>query len=84
MANNNGNGSGGGGATILVILCIVGLLALLGSCSSNNDDLKDTLNSGMQKYENGEPMTREEYNTVHSYLKWEDNQRDKTYNEWNK
>lgn len=82
MANNNGNSSGGG-STILVIICIIVILGLFGSCSNNDDEYKKTLNSGMEKYYNGEKMTKEEYNAVNGYLEWEDDQKDKTYNDWN-
>ena len=83
MANNNQK-SGGGGSTILVIIIIVILLGLIGSCSSGGSSkYDDDLNSGLEKYRNGEKMNEDEYDAVNNFLEWEDKQKDKTYDDWN-
>ena len=84
MANNNQKSGGGGGSMILAIIIIVIFLGLIGSCSSGGSSkYEDDLNSGMEKYRNGEKMNKDEYNAVNNYLEWEDKQRDKTYDDWN-
>lgn len=79
MANNKS----GGGSTILIIILIILLVAGIGSCGGDNDDeYKKMLESGQEKYYNGEPMTREEYDAVNSFNEWKDKQGSKTYDEW--
>lgn len=83
MANNNQK-SGGGGSTILVIIIIVILMGLIGSCSSGGSSkYDDDLNSGLEKYRNGEKMNEDEHDAVNNFLEWEDKQKDKTYDDWN-
>lgn len=41
-----------------------------------------TLKSGIEKYNNGETMTEEEYNAVKNFNEWSDKQGEKTYDEW--
>jgi hypothetical protein len=69
---------------IVIILSCVGIMGLFTGCSSSNDDYKDTLNSGLNKYNNGEKMNKNEYNAVKSYNKWKDKQTDKKYSDWDK
>ena len=54
---------------------------MLAGCGSN-DDFEDTLNSGLEKYQSGETMTKQEYNAVKSFNDWRDKQTDKTYDQW--
>ena len=46
------------------------------------NDYEDTLKSGIEKYNNGETMTEEEYNAVKNFNEWSDKQGEKTYDEW--
>ena len=46
------------------------------------NDYEDTLKSGIEKYDNGETMTEEEYNAVKNFNEWSDKQGEKTYDEW--
>ena len=46
------------------------------------NDYEDTLKSGIEKYDNGEIMTEEEYNAVKNFNEWSDKQGEKTYDEW--
>lgn len=82
MANNNQK-SGGTGPTILVIVGILVILGLFGSCSrGGSSKYEDDLNSGMEKYYNGEKMNEDEYNAVKNFNDWKDKQGEKTYNDW--
>ena len=82
---DNGNGSGGGGgSTIFGIIGVLVILALLGSCSGGGSSkYEDDLNSGIEKYNNGEKMNEDEYNAVKNYNDWKDKQGEKTYDDWN-
>ena len=66
------------------ILIVLFILALLGSCSNYEDDYRDVLESGQQKYYSGQSMTKEEYNAVKNFNKWKANQGSKTYDDWNR
>lgn len=68
---------------IVVAFICAGIMGLFTGCS-DDDDYKNTLNSGLNKYYSGEKMNKSEYNAVKSYNKWKDKQSDKTYNDWNK
>ena len=72
------------GTGIIVAVTIVVLLALMGSCSSHNDDYSKTLNDGLEKYYSGKEMTEKEYKAVESYNKWQSKQGTKTYDDWSK
>lgn len=67
---------------ILVLVCI-GLMGTFTGCSGD-DDYRDTLNSVIEKYNNGEKMNEKEYNAVKNYNKWKDKQGEKSYSDWNK
>lgn len=83
MANNNQK-SGGGGSAILAIIIIVIFLGLIGSCSSGGSSkYEDDLNSGLNKYYNGEKMNEDENNAVKNYNNWKDKQGEKSYDDWN-
>lgn len=79
-ATQKTNGNSMGCLPIVIIIFI--LIGLLGSCSDSDDDYRDTLESGQQKYYSGEEMTEEEYNAVKSFNEWKDKQSDKTYDDW--
>ncbi len=66
-----------------IIALLIGLFSILmlAGCGSN-DDFEDTLNSGLEKYQSGETMTKQEYNAVKSFNDWRDKQTDKTYDQW--
>ena len=66
---------------IILVLTCVGMMGLFTGCSGD-DDYKDTLNSGLNKYYNGEEMNKSEYSAVKSYNKWKDKQSNKTYSDW--
>lgn len=77
----NGKKSGGIGI-IGVIIAIIVLLAIIGSCGKSNDSYKETLNNGLEKYYNGDPMTKEEHDAVQNFNEWKNNQGEKTYDKW--
>ena len=84
MANNNQKSGGGGGSMILAIMIIGIVLCLIGAWSSGGrSKCEYDLNSGREKYRNGEKMNKDEYDAVNDYLEWEDKQKDKTYDDWN-
>ena len=66
-----------------IIALLIGLFSILmlAGCGSN-DDFEDTLNRGLEKYQSGETMTKQEYNAVKSFNDWRDKQTDKTYDQW--
>lgn len=66
-----------------IIALLIGLFSILmlAGCGSY-DDYEDTLNSGLEKYQSGETMTKQEYNAVKSFNDWCDKQTDKTYDQW--
>lgn len=66
---------------IIALLIGTFLILMLGGCGSY-DDYEDTLNSGLEKYQSGETMTKQEYNAVKSFNDWRDKQTDKTYDQW--
>ena len=70
---------------IVVLFLLAGLLVALltglTACSSD-DSYRQTLNSGIQKYQRGEAMSREEYNAVKGFNEWRSNQGEKTYSAW--
>jgi len=80
MANNNQNS--GGGSAVGVILVIIILIGLIGSCGSSDDEYRDTLDSGLEKYYNGDKMSKDEYDAVKGFNKWKDKQGEKTYDDW--
>lgn len=68
-----------------VVFVAVVSSAIMG-CSSGSNDYENTLKSGIEKYENGEEMTQEEYNAVKNFNDWSEKQSEKqsekTYSEW--
>lgn len=65
---------------IILMLACVGMMGLFTGC--DDDDYKDTLNSGLQKYYSGEKMDKKEYDAVKGYKKWKNKQEKKTYKNW--
>ncbi len=61
-------------------LVIIMLSVIFTGCTSN--DYEETLKSGIDKYNNGEEMTQEEYDAVKDFNEWADEQGEKTYDEW--
>lgn len=83
MNNSNSNSVG---IVVIVLIAFFSLLALIGSGSggsSSNDTYRQNLESGYEKYQKGEKMTREEYNAVKNFNDWKDKQGEKTYSDWN-
>lgn len=73
MANNNQNSNGGGGGSIIaVILIILVLFGLLGSCGDGGSKYEDDLNSGWDKFSNGNygDMSDDEKEAVNNFLEW--------------
>lgn len=66
---------------ILFILVCVTTMVLFTGCS-NDDEYRDTLTSGLEKYYNNDNMSREEYNAVKSYNSWKSKQGNKKYSDW--
>lgn len=66
---------------VFVVGLTLMLMAAATGCSSD-DDYRELLERGQEKYYNGEEMSREEYNAVKSFNDWKDKQGGKTYDEW--
>lgn len=81
MSNSKGNIVG----IVFIIIAIIGFLSFIGSFSGgsgSNDTYRQNLESGYEKYQRGEKMTREEYNAVKNFNEWKDKQGEKTYSDW--
>lgn len=66
---------------ILIGFIIVGMLGLSACGSKYDEDFK----SGMEKFENGEKMSEDEYDAVNDFLEWEqdqNNDQEKTFDAW--
>ncbi len=66
-----------------VIIVLVIIFSIIGACSNSSDKYKKTLQSGMEKYYNGDPMSKEEHDAVQGFNDWKNNQGEKTYDQWN-
>ena len=77
-------GKKNGSSPLLVVAVFILLLVALGSCggSSSDDSYKETLNNGLEKYYNGDEMTKEEYDAVKSYNNWKYKNSDHDYDSW--
>lgn len=85
MNEKKSGGCGFGISGIIgIIIAIVIVITVIGSCSNSNSNgkYKDTLDSGMKKYYNGDPMTKEEHDAVKNFNDWKNNQGEKTYDKW--
>ena len=83
MNKKKSGGCGFGISGIIgIIIAIVIVITVIGSCSNSNGKYKDTLDSGMKKYYNGDPMTKEEHDAVKNFNDWKNNQGKKTYDKW--
>lgn len=67
---------------ITTIICIMTAIMFSFTACNNDDEYRKTLQSGYEKYLNGEDMSREEYNAVKSFNDWKAKQGEKSYNEW--
>lgn len=77
-----GPAKGDSGRKRIAILTIAVISAcFLAGCDSD-DSYRDTLNSGLNKYYNGQNMSRSEYNAVKSYNNWKSKQGSKSYSDW--
>lgn len=65
----------------IIVVLLMGLF-IFGVSACGNDEYEETLESGYEKYINGEEMSEEEYNAVKSFKDWEDKQTPKSYNDW--
>lgn len=61
---------------IVPALTCVGMMGLFTGCFSD-DEYRDTLNSGLEKYYFGDDMTKEEYVAVKGFNAWKDKQSEK-------
>ncbi len=66
---------------IVLTLTCVGMMGLFTACSSD-DEYRDTLNSGLDKYYNNEDMTKQEHDAVENFNNWKDKQGEKKYSDW--
>ena len=64
----------------MLIIAVVSACFLAGC--GNDDSYRNTLNSGLNKYYNGESMSKSEYNAVKSYNNWKSKQGSKSYSDW--
>ena len=71
-------------AIIAFAIAIGVLLTSCGKPVSWDSEYGKTLKSGIEKYNNGEPMTKQEYNAVKDYKEWEEKNSEQTYDSWNK
>lgn len=67
---------------VCIIIVIVLIFTLIGACSNSRDNYKETLKNGMEKYYNGDPMSKEEHDAVKGFNDWKNNQGEKTYDKW--
>ena len=67
----------------LLMIAAVAALALLTGCGGESQYDKDFRN-GVEKYQNGEPMTAGEAKAVKNFNDWREKQGEKTYDEWNR
>lgn len=63
---------------VFFIICIF----LLNSCNNSENKYEETLNDGLDKFYHGEKMTKEEYEATNEYFNWIDDQKEKTYDNW--
>lgn len=63
---------------------ILALALSLLLCSCGSDEYSNTLKSGLNKYYSGQTMTKQEYNAVKGFNKWQASQTPKTYSAWDK
>ena len=63
-----------------LVIAVLTAVSLTGC--GNDDSYRDTLNSGLSKYYNGESMSRSEYNAVKSFNNWKSKQGSKSYSDW--
>ncbi|MBR1822138.1 MAG: hypothetical protein IJ769_11040 [Clostridia bacterium] len=68
-------------ACFLAVALLIAMMVGLTACSSD-DSYRQTLNSGIEKYQRGEAMTKEEYNAVKGFNDWRAKQGEKTYDAW--
>lgn len=66
---------------IVLGLTCAGMAGMFTGCSSD-DEYEETLESGYEKYNDGEEMTEEEYNAVKGFNDWKDKQGEKSYDDW--
>jgi len=77
-------------SVILGLVSIIIIVILLVSCGSwfnesrrrDQEEYRRTLESGQEKYYNGEKMTEEEYNAVKDFNSWKSKQGEHSYDEW--
>ena len=77
-------------SVILGLVSIIIVVILLVSCGSwfnesrrrDQEEYRRTLESGQEKYYNGEKMTEEEYNAVKDFNNWKSKQGEHSYDEW--
>lgn len=71
-------------AITYVLIILIGL-SILGACSnlSGHESKYDRdLENGIEKYENGQDMTEDEYNAVKNMKDWSEKNSTKSYDEW--
>lgn len=61
---------------IVLALTCVGMMGLF-TGGFSDDEYRDTLNSGLEKYYFGDDMTKEEYAAVKGFNAWKDKQSEK-------
>lgn len=71
------------GENIIAAIFVFVIAFLLNSCTNQELKYEKTLRDGLEKYYNGEKMTKEEHDAVESYHNWVDDQKEKKYDEWN-
>lgn len=66
------------------VCCGLLVLCMLSQCSqgSGNSSYENNLRSGYSKYQNGESMSKDEYNAVKDFNNWREKQREKKYSDW--
>lgn len=65
------------------VMLLVSVLSIGCLCScTHEDEYRKTLESGYEKYQNGEDMSKEEYEAVKSFNDWKEDNSEQSYDDW--
>lgn len=87
MSNSNNGGSGSAGNVLAIIGAVVFIIWAISSLSSSGGESASSkyernFKSGIEKYNSGQEMNRDEYNAVKDFKKWQSKNSEKTYSDW--
>lgn len=67
---------------VVLLVSVFAAISLYG-CGGGESQYDRDFKSGMEKYNNGQKMTKGEANAVKNFKDWQNNQGEKTYDQWN-